>query len=170
MGQAGRVAARSQRRPGHRSSAQHPGAHPVASWRIRVRGGHTPSVFPPHASGRSRPPGDAAAAPASRASRTGRSTGWRYARNVPRSAPPGCRTAFRRAADRRSVRDSADPRLPLRRTSRGPAARSRTTRLVRCRTTRQCQWERHDFVSAATRNVSSVEGLRRRTVCSGSGD
>jgi len=131
IGRAGRVAARSQRRPGRRPAAQYPGARPVASWRTRVGGGHTPSVFPPRAADRPATP--------LRRQRPGPAGpgrppdgGVRGTYRVPRRLAAGRRSG---AADRRGVRDSADPRLPLRRTGRGPAARSRTTGLVRDRGT-----------------------------------
>ena len=84
--------------------------------------------------GAAEPHGPDVCRPATDRGASGPSTGCRCARNVPHSAPPGCRTSFS-AADRRGVRDSADPRLPLRRTGRGPAARSRTTGLARDRGT-----------------------------------
>ena len=131
IGRGGWGAARSQRRPGRRPAAQHPGARPVPSRRTRVRGGHAPSVFPSHASGRRRPPGDDVAAPASRASRTRPSSGWRCTRNVLRSASPGCRTAFRRCGSpgRPGSRRSALAVAADRSRISGPVQDHRTGRL-----------------------------------------
>jgi len=117
IGRFGWGAAWSQRRPGRRPATQHPGARPVPSRRTRVRGGHAPSVCRrTHLAAAGRP------GRRCRASVLGQPD-----QAVQRMAMYAERSAFRaawlpdgvQAADRRGVRDSADPRLPLRRTGRG---------------------------------------------------
>ena len=126
----GPVAARSQRRPdtGRRRShgTEHPGACP---WQVGV---------PASAAGTR--PQFPAAQPTARRCRCGASVpdrpdpgrppdgGVRGTYRVPRHLAAGQRPGV---ANRRGRRDSAGPRLPLRRPGRGPAARSRTTGLVR---------------------------------------
>jgi hypothetical protein len=132
IGRVGWGAARSQRRPGRRPAAQHPGARPVPSRRTRVRGGHAPSVFPSHASGRRRPPATPLRRQRPGPAGPGRPAdgGVRGTYCVPRRLAAGRRSG---AADHRGVRDPAGPRPPLRWTGRGSAARSRTTGLADCR-------------------------------------
>jgi hypothetical protein len=74
---------------------------------------------------------DAVAAPASRASRTRPSSGWRCTRNVLRSASPGCRTAFRRCGSpgRPGSRRSAPAVAVDRSRISGPVQDHRTGRL-----------------------------------------
>jgi hypothetical protein len=88
--------------------------------------------LPSHASGRHWPPGTPL--PRQRPGPTGpgrpADCGVRGTYCVPRRLAEGRRSG---AADHRGVRDPAGPRLPLRRTGRGSAARSRTTGLADCR-------------------------------------
>ena len=97
----GPVAARSQRRPGRRPAAQHPGARPVAGRRTRVRGGHTPSV----SRRRSRRPATPLRRQRPGPAGPGRPPdgGVRGTYRVPRRLAAGRRSG---AADRRGVRDS----------------------------------------------------------------
>jgi hypothetical protein len=130
-------------RPGRRPAAEHPGARPVTSWRTRVRGGHTPSGFPPHASGRPATPlRRQRPGPAGRGRPPGGGVRGTYC--VPRRLAAGRRSG---AADRRA---SGIPPIRACRCG-GPAADQRPGPGI----------DRHENVSGNDTTMSVGQALKR---------